>query len=161
MYIYFEIMHRSRKSVLKYASRRSDRNEEAIMTKLFKQSSDRIPERRTRSAKKKAKHGFSVRKWDPLFIIFEKHLYDFNYESRALFIKSVIDEYMKHLTKQKVIVPPAWRMQLEKNLAEEISDMLVRKLYGCLSVEDFKEKNVVHLGAEKKEVRKRYVKLVG
>ena len=85
---------------------------------------------------------FSVRKWDPLFIIFEKHLYDFNYESRETFILNVIEEYVAHLCKQEVIIPAAWRPVLEKNLSEEISDMLVRKLYGCLTVKDFQEKEV-------------------
>lgn len=131
------------------------------MTKLLQKSSDRIPQRRSRGIRKKAKQAFSVRKWDPLFIIFEKHLYDFNYESRDLFIKGVVEEYFKHLSKQKVTVPATWRVQVEKNLVEEVSDMLVRKLYGCLSVDEFKEKNIIHLGAEKKEVRKRYMKLVG
>jgi len=130
------------------------------MTKLFKKSTDRVPKKRSRRSFSK-KANFSVRKWDPLFIIFEKDLYDFNYDSRELFIKNVIDEYLRHLAKQKVLVPPTWRAQLEKNLGEEISDMLVRKLYGCLSVDDYKEKNVVHIDAEKKEARKRYQKLVG
>lgn len=106
---------------------------------------------------------YSVRKWDPLFIIFEKHLYDFNYDTRELFLKGVIEEYIEHLHKQKVIIPATWRATLEKNLCEEISDMLVRKLYGCLTVKDFQEKeeNNEETLLLKKEARKRYQKLVG
>ena len=113
--------------------------------------------------KKKKTQEFKVKKWDPLFIIFEKHLYDFNYESRELFVKAVVDDYIGHLLKQKVAVHPMWKNHLEKSLAEEVSDMLVRKLYGCLTVEEFKakipEENSVL--SQNREARKRYQKLVG
>lgn len=115
--------------------------------------------------KKRKKPAFSVRKWDPLYIIFEKHLYDFNYESREIFLKAVVDDYLLHLGRQKVMVPMAWKLHLEKTLGEEVSDMLVRKLYGCLTVEEFKEKKVAENKDEiitaRKEARRRYQKLAG
>ncbi len=113
--------------------------------------------------KKRKKRAFSVRKWDPLFIIFEKHLYDFNYDSRELFLKSVVDDYLGHLIRQKVVVPPTWKAHLEKTLNEEVSDMLVRKLYGCLTVEEFKSKteDKSEIVTARKEARKRYQKLAG
>jgi hypothetical protein len=113
--------------------------------------------------KKRRKPSFVAQKWDPLFIIFEKHLYDFNYESRELFVKGVVSDYLTHLLRQQVLVPPAWRQQLEKSLAEEVGDMLVRRLYGCLTVEELKEKteDKVELVAAKREARKRYQKLAG
>jgi hypothetical protein len=117
-----------------------------------------------RRKKRKAAPPFSVRKWDPLFIIFEKHLYDFNYESRELFVKGVVDNYLAHLLKQKAMVPPAWKGHLEKTLTDEVSDMLVRKLYGCLTVEEFKvkaEEKKADIITERKEARKRYQKLAG
>ncbi len=114
-------------------------------------------------AGKKKKPTHAVKKWDPLFIIFEKHLYDFNYESRELFLKNVVDEYVAHLTRQKVMIPPTWKAQLEKTLNEEVSDMLVRKLYGCLNVEEFKKKEEEKpaILATRREAKKRYQKLVG
>lgn len=117
-----------------------------------------------RKKRKNAGASFSVRKWDPLFIIFEKHLYDFNYESRELFIDGVVKDYLAHLLRQKAMVPPAWKSHLEKTLQDEVSDMLVRKLYGCLTVEEFKvkaEENKDELVTAQKEVRKRYQKLAG
>ena len=115
-----------------------------------------------RKRKRKKKNPFTVKKWDPLFIIFERHLYDFNYESRELFLKAVVDDYIGHLIKQNVVVPPMWRNHLEKSLAEEVSDMLVRKLYGCLTVEELKAKQEETITVtERKEARKRYQKLVG
>jgi hypothetical protein len=122
--------------------------------------------RRHRQKKRPKKTLFSVRKWDPLFIIFEKHLYDFNYESRELFLKSVVDDYISHLVRQKAVIPPSWKLHLEKTIAEEVSDMLVRKLYGCLTVEEFKTQNEEpakkeEIVAVQQEARKRYQKLVG
>lgn len=116
-----------------------------------------------RRKKRKKGPSFSVKKWDPLFIIFEKHLYDFNYESRELFVKGVVDDYLAHLVKQKVVVPPTWKSHLEKTIAEEVSDMLVRRLYGCLTVEEFKEKasEKLEIITARKEARKRYQKLAG
>ncbi len=112
--------------------------------------------------KKRRKFSFSVRKWDPLFIIFEKHLYDFNYESRELFIKGVVDDYLEHLSQQKITTPPSWKPQMEKTLTEEVSDMLVRRLYGCLTVEEFKEKKETKEEVfNKQEARRRYQKLAG
>lgn len=117
----------------------------------------------TRRKKRKKKPSYTVRKWDPLFVIFEKHLYDFNYESRELFIKSVVDDYVGHLSQQKVLIPPGWRGHLERTLGEEVSDMLVRRLYGCLTVEEFKEKPEIkdEILSARKEARKRYQKLAG
>lgn len=116
-----------------------------------------------RKRKNRKAHKFSVQKWDPLFIIFEKHLYDFNYESREIFIKAVVEEYLDHLTNQKVVVPTIWKAQLEKSLGDEVSDMLVRRLYGCLTVEEFKKKQEEseELLPAKKNSRRRYQKLTG
>lgn len=114
-----------------------------------------------RSKKRRKKAHFKVQKWDPLFVIFEKHLYDFNYDSRELFIKGVVDEYFQHLGHQKVTVPPVWRGQMEKALTEEVSDLLVRRLYGCLTVEEFKLKVEETMPEQREEARKRYQKLAG
>ena len=127
--------------------------------------------RRTRKKKIAKRNPYSVKKWDPLFIIFEKHLYDFNYDSRELFVKGVVDEYIAHLVRQKTVIPPSWKQHLEKTIADEVSDMLVRKLYGCLTVEEFRNKidetqaaepeKKEEILTEKQEARKRYQKLVG
>lgn len=126
------------------------------MSKFFQSLEKRFP-------RKRKKKSFSVRKSDPLFIIFERHLYDFNYESRELFVKGVVEAYVAHLVTQKVVVPPAWKQHLEQSIAEEVSDMLVRRLYGCLNVEELKkkEKQEATLPTARREARKRYQKLVG
>jgi hypothetical protein len=73
-----------------------------------------------------------------------------------------VEEYISHLTKQKVVIPPTWKTHLEKSLTEEVSDMLVRKLYGCLNVEEFKQKEEEvkpEVLTTRREARKRYQKL--
>lgn len=77
-------------------------------------------------------------------------------------MKAVVEDYISHLVRQKVVIPPMWKTHMEKTIGEEVADMLVRKLYGCLTVEDFKEKTEeATILAEKKEARKRYQKLAG
>jgi hypothetical protein len=87
--------------------------------------------------KKKSFPGFAVLRSDPLFMIFERHLYEFNYETREGFINSVVRDYLQAVAEdKKVIVPSSKRAQLESAIAEDVSDMLVRKIYGCLEVLD-------------------------
>ena len=81
--------------------------------------------------------GFAVLRNDPLFVIFERHLYEFNYDTRESFINSVVRDYLTMVAEdKKVIVPSTKRSQLESAIAEDVSDMLVRKIYGCLEVLD-------------------------
>lgn len=112
--------------------------------------------------RKTKKSSFSARKWDPLYVIFEKHLYDFNYESRDGFIDGVVQEYLVYLQRTHITVPPIWRKHLKDNLREEVANMLVRRIYGCLSVKEYKgKKSKAHFAElELKEVRQRYERLV-
>lgn len=111
--------------------------------------------------RKQKKPNFTVRKWDPLYVIFEKHLYDFNYESRDNFIDGVVQEYMVYLHKTKIYVPPVWQEHMKNNLREEVANMLVRRIYGCLTIEEHKGKqSKAHFAKlELKEIRKRYERL--
>lgn len=94
-------------------------------------------EKRGRRKRKRRAPAFTVGKSDPLFRIFEKHLYEFNYETRDNFITTVVREYLAFLVQErKVMIPASRRTSLESAIAEDVSDMLVRKIYGCLQVED-------------------------
>lgn len=89
--------------------------------------------------KRRSTPGFTVGKSDPLFQIFERHLYEFNYETRENFINSVVRDYLEFLAREsKIVVPLQRRSLLESTIAEDVSDMLVRKIYGCLRVEEDK-----------------------
>ena len=93
-------------------------------------------EKRVRK-KRRPGPGFTVGKNDPLFRIFEKHLYEFNYETRDSFITKVVREYLQFLARDcKAVIPASRRSLLESTIADDVSDMLVRKIYGCLEIEE-------------------------
>lgn len=92
-------------------------------------------ERRLRK-RRRTRGTFRVERNDPLFCIFEKHLYEFNYETRESFVNTVVREYILFVSKESALIPEARRTLLESTIAEDVSDMLVRKIYGCLQVVD-------------------------
>ena len=78
---------------------------------------------------------FTVERDDELYRIFERHLYEFNYESQESFVHEVVEEYIEFLAAVPHGASAGIRApELEQVLAEEVSDMLIRKIYGCLDV---------------------------
>lgn len=79
---------------------------------------------------------------DPLYVIFEQHLVNFqdNEVDRKVFISQVIKDYFSYLRRMKIIIP----LSLEKSIAEELMSqvqvMLLKKIYGCHSIEEFQKK---------------------
>lgn len=92
-------------------------------------------ERKSRK-RKRNQESFTVDRNDPLYRIFEKHLYDFNYETRENFLNTVIKDYLQELSRNAFVVPANRQNLLESTLMEEVAEMLVRKIYGCLQVMD-------------------------
>lgn len=93
---------------------------------------------RARTSLRKQKRGkrFSVRREDPLFQIFERRLYEFEYDSRDAFIEGVVGEYIQFLVSEESCVMLNGHKDLvQEAVADEVSDMLVRRIYGCLKVE--------------------------
>ncbi|HRK02480.1 MAG TPA: hypothetical protein PLH57_07415 [Oligoflexia bacterium] len=86
----------------------------------------------------------SESKVDPLYIIFEKHLYDFHEEEENSkeFIDNIIKDYLNHLTSRNVAVPQQWHGVVVEELREQVRNMLVKKTYGCLSISEFIKKEV-------------------
>ena len=78
-------------------------------------------------------------KLDPLYTIFEKYLYDFNSndDSEEAFVEKIVDEYISFLMKNKVTVPHRWEKQISLELQEQVRQMIRKKMYGCLSIEEF------------------------
>lgn len=99
-------------------------------------------------------------KLDPLYTIFEKHLYNFEdeQESEAAFIGAIVRDYMQFLVKSKVVVPKRWENQIAEELQDQVHQMLVKKMYGCLSIEEF-QKNQQDIEEKRKASRKKYKKL--
>jgi hypothetical protein len=96
---------------------------------------------------------------DPLYIIFEKNLYDQPFENPEDLVYSVVREYMQLMSDECLIVPDKCKDMILETLMDEVYDMLRKKTYGCLSIDDYR-KNL----DEKKEndrslARERYSQL--
>lgn len=95
---------------------------------------------------------------DPLYTIFEQHLYNFQDSDtdRKTFIGNVVKDYFAFLRKMNIAVPKAFEEIVAEELSEQVKVMLMKKIYGCLSVEDYR-RDVP--SAVKKKVEKRYSKM--
>ena len=78
-------------------------------------------------------------KLQALFTIFEKHLYDFDddEESSDKFVDKIVFDYVQHLTGTGVLLPRRWKNQIVDELRDQVRKMLVKKMYGCLSIEEY------------------------
>jgi hypothetical protein len=97
---------------------------------------------------------------DPLYIIFEQHLYNFQDSDtdRKTFIGAVISDYLTLLRKSEIVVPQAFEEAIVEELAAQVNTMLVKKIYGCLSIQDYRR---TVPGAARKRAREKYSKVVG
>ena len=95
---------------------------------------------------------------DPLYTIFEQHLYNFQdpEADRKTFIGNVINDYLTHLRKLNITVPKSLEEPIIEELATQVNTMLVKKIYGCLTIQDYQKKVPT---ATKRKVRARYSKL--
>jgi len=77
---------------------------------------------------------------DPLYTIFENVLFDLSNSSteRSVFIANVVDEYLKFLAKRKLTVPPYLESSVLEELSHQVSVMLTKRMYGFLTIDDFK-----------------------
>ncbi|MEK6706901.1 MAG: hypothetical protein AABZ06_14045, partial [Bdellovibrionota bacterium] len=95
---------------------------------------------------------------DPLYIIFEQHLYNFQDSDtdRKTFITNVVQDYLTFLRKRKVIVPKSLEDSITEELSTQVNTMLVKKIYGCLTIDDYRK----HIPrTAKNKARARYSKL--
>jgi hypothetical protein len=92
---------------------------------------------------------------DPLYVIFEQHLFNFQDPEvdRKTFIGNVIQEYISHLRKLNISIPKSLEGPVVEELAALVQTMLVKKIYGCLTIADYR-KGV--LNPAKKRSRSRY-----
>ena len=96
---------------------------------------------------------------DPLYVIFEQHLYHFEDSNldRTTFIDHVLHDYFSYLRKKNITVPKSLEKSIYEELFIQIQTMLVKKIYGCLTIQDYQKKLPV---ADKKRVKARYSRLV-
>lgn len=96
-------------------------------------------------------------KLNALYTIFEKHLYDFDdaEESEVKFIDKIVDDYIRYLNGRNVIMPRRWQAQIVDELRDQVRKMLVKKMYGCLSIQEFIA-NQGDRAARRKTAKKKY-----
>jgi hypothetical protein len=95
---------------------------------------------------------------DPLYVIFEQHLYNFQDSDldRKTFIGNVVAEYLTYLRRMNISVPPALEVPVIEELGTQVHAMLVKKMYGCLTITDYQSGIP---GSTKRQARTRYKSL--
>ena len=95
---------------------------------------------------------------DPLYVIFEQHLFNFqdSESDRKTFICNIVSDYLNYLRKKNITVPKSLEQPIVEELAAQVNLMLVKKIYGCLTIKDYQD---ALPGTVKKRARSRYSKL--
>ncbi len=96
---------------------------------------------------------------DPLYTIFEQHLFNFQDPNadRNVFIESVVKEYLTHVRRLGLVVPLEWEHQIFEELFFQVQTMLVKKIYGCLTINEYTAKAPTR---QKRKAKARYRKLL-
>lgn len=79
---------------------------------------------------------------DPLYSIFEQHLYNFQDSNidRKTFISHVVQDYLTHIRKMKIAVPKHYEAHIVEELSVQVNAMLIKKIYGCFSIDEYRQK---------------------
>jgi hypothetical protein len=95
---------------------------------------------------------------DPLFTIFEQKLLSFEDEGmdRQSFVRGVVEEYVSYLRKLNIAIPAHLEKHVVEELMQQVTAMLVKKMYGCLTIKDFAD-GVPE--SRKKRVKRAYTRL--
>ena len=93
-----------------------------------------------------------------MYTIFEQHLFNFQDPNadRDAFIDAIVKEYLTHMRKLGLSVPNEWEEVVSEELYFQVRAMLLKKIYGCLTINEYTAKAPTEL---KKRARKRYQKL--
>ena len=97
-------------------------------------------------------------KFDPLYIIFEQHLFHFQDPNadRSTFCETIVKEYLTRMRKLGMAVPVEWEPQIAEELFFQVNSMLVKKIYGCHTIDEY----TANLStAQKRKARARYRRL--
>ena len=97
---------------------------------------------------------------DPLYVIFEQHLYNFQdaESDRKAFIGNIINEYLSFLRRKSIAIPRSLEPAIVEELAEQVNIMLTKKIYGCLSIEEYSKNQPK---TRKRRARQRYQRIAG
>jgi hypothetical protein len=101
------------------------------------------PKTITKTAKKAGTKNLKpvARTVDPLYVIFEQHLFNFADpdSDRKSFIVNVVNDYLSYLRKNNIIVPKSLEQPIVDELCTQVNTMLVRKIYGCINRNEFSD----------------------
>lgn len=99
-------------------------------------------------------------KTDPLYVIFEQHLYNFqdSESDRKTFVTVVVTEYLSLLRQKNIAVPRSLEAAIRDELAEQVSLMLTKKIYGFSNINEFQKKSA---SKGKRRAKQRYDKIAG
>lgn len=89
---------------------------------------------------------------DPLFQIFEHSLVTRSYEDSQAFTKTLALNYLTYLDSTPAHVPFQVRAHVLEDLEAEVHEMLVKKMYGCVEVVDYKNTGNVMWLNQKEEL---------
>jgi hypothetical protein len=100
----------------------------------------------------------SATKQDPLYTIFEQHLFNFQdpNSDRGVFIQTIIQDYLSHMRRMGLSIPVEWEEHIFEELFFQVNAMLVKKIYGCQTIDEYTAKAS---SAAKKRARSNYKKL--
>ena len=95
---------------------------------------------------------------DPLYVIFEQHLFNFPEvdTDRRTFIGNIVTDYLGYLRKLNITVPKSLEQLIVEELASQVNTMLVKKIYGCLTIRDYQAHIPVPI---KRKAKTRYKKI--
>ncbi len=125
-------------------------------------SMKKSPSKKTASASIPESKITNPRSVDPLYVIFEQHLFNFADpdSDRKTFIAQVVSDYISYLRKNNIIVPKSLEQPIVEELGTQVNTMLVRKIYGCLTVNQFADSTSSSArGQTKKRVKARVSKV--
>lgn len=87
---------------------------------------------------------------DPLYTIFEQHLYNFSdhfsghfsgpQADRAQLIEAIVQDYLKQIRKLGLSVPKKLEAHVFEELCLQVNTMLVKKIYGCQTLNEFTQR---------------------
>ena len=105
----------------------------------------------------------TFKKIDPLYTIFEQHLFNFQdpNSDRETFIQGIVKEYLSRTRQMGLSVPKEWEHDIIEELSFQVNTMLVKKIYGCLTINQFTEKTLTdeNLKKQKKKAKRAYQSL--
>jgi len=99
-----------------------------------------------------------TKKIDPLYTIFEQHLFNFQDPNadQGTFVEGIVKEYIAHLRSVGLSVPMEWQEHIFEELFFQVNSMLVKKIYGCHTIDEYTAKATT---AQKRRAKAQYKKL--